>query len=402
MGFLDRFKKKKLQSLPESEPVKEALDVDTVKLEATAVNLNLAEDRTAFIKDNCDQILETGRQIEEFRIEYQLVTSYLMDIQKIERIPPEEKEDLSDAARNIITLSRDRAKYQKSDSKISEVQYKQLENYEDIMPGEIFKIQEKETYQLLIKNDMRQLEGEKKTLIHQKKESIAKQSYLKGLSFISCIITGLLFLLFVTIAVILDSDMMIPFIMTVMLAMILVVYILFQARKNQFEGRLVQRKLNRAITLLNKVKIKYINNRSALDYTYNKFNISSSQELDYLWQEYVKAREAARRYKNNTESLHFYNETLIKELKRFEVVDPEVWIYQSVAVIDNKEMVEVRHRLNVRRAKLRELIDYNTKIKEGCLNEVDKIIKLRPELRPEIISILSTYHINVTDQPYHS
>lgn len=46
------------------------------------IRLNSNSDRLGFIKENCEIIAESYRQIEESKIEYQAVTSYLTDIQK--------------------------------------------------------------------------------------------------------------------------------------------------------------------------------------------------------------------------------------------------------------------------------------------------------------------------------
>lgn len=395
MGIFDRFKKTKKKPAEEIELMRNVEEILATQMEKKKVNLDLREDRIGFVKDNCELIIESSKQVEESRAEYQLVASYLTDMQRIDQIPVEEREDIDDAARKIITLSRDRANYQQTDSKITEAQYKHMDKYQEVIQKEIVKLQEKESYQQLIKNDLVQLEGEKGYLIYQKKDIIAKQKYLKVIAMVISIITILLFFLFAIIATITKSDMTIPYIMSVCMAMFSVTFIIYHARKNQYDIKLVERKINRAIGLLNKVKIKYINNKSSLDYSCDKFAVNSSQELDFLWAEYIKAKDAANRYKSNTDSLNYYNDILIGELSRFQVADPEVWVYQAIAIIDNKEMVEVRHRLNVRRQKLRELIEYNLKLKENGIKEIESLLKKYPDFRPEIITILGDYRINI-------
>ena len=86
---------------------------------------------------------------------------------------------------------------------------------------------------------------------------------------------------------------------------------------------------------------------------------------------------------------------LINQLKRCQLNDPEIWIHQAIAIIDNKEMVEIRHRLNIRRQKLRERIDYNSKIKEGNIEVIRGILKKNPECEEEVIRVLKGYEIQV-------
>lgn len=109
----------------------------------------------------------------------------------------------------------------------------------------------------------------------------------------------------------------------------------------------------------------------------------------------MKAKDEEKRYKNNTDLLNFYNERLVELLKGFKVSDAEIWIYQAMAIIDNKEMVEVRHRLNVRRQKLRDRIDYNIGLKESNKKDIEKIMEKTPELESEIREIVSGYHISL-------
>ena len=137
-------------------------DTVSTEMETYDVDLNSKPDRERYIRGYCEQIIEAVRQNEEAKLEYQAVTSYLTDIQKIDRIEGEEKEALVDTARNLVTLSRERHEYQdKRDIKLSEKQYKYYEKNEMTLPEDIKKLEEYEAYNTKIKNDMHHLEGEK-------------------------------------------------------------------------------------------------------------------------------------------------------------------------------------------------------------------------------------------------
>ena len=115
-------------------------------------------------------------------------------------------------------------------------------------------------------------------------------------------------------------------------------------------------KLNRVIQLTNKIKIKLVNCTNALEYVYEKYQVESYRELSELWEKYVRTKDEERRYRKSTELLEHYNRTLMDTLFGEEVKDAEIWLYQAEALLDEKEMVEVRHHLNIRRQ------TYNT----GC------------------------------------
>lgn len=399
MGFFNRFKKDK-GKVASNLKIKEQQRKDTLlvslKMDKERVNLSDVSERKTYIKDNCEQIIEATRQIDEARVEYQAVTSYLTDMQRIDRIPIEDRQDIDDAARKIITLLKERAKYQnRKNIKISAAQYKQIELYEDEISEQIVNMKQYEEYNIIVKNDMRNLEGEKGSLLFQKEEIIHQQKYLKGLAILTAVIVISLFALFFTLATVLSKDMVIPYILTIIMAAVSLFYICYEARRNIYEMKRTEIKSNKAIRLLNRVKIKYINTNNWLDYVYSKYMVNTSSELNYLWEQYVKAKDEEKRYKDNTDLLNYYNETLIAGLKGYKIADPEVWIHQAIAIIDGKEMVEVRHRLNVRRQKLRERIDYNTKLKEDSTKDLQDMTLKNPEWKPEVIKILSEHDIHI-------
>lgn len=357
---------------------------------------SLAE-QIGYIKENCDLIQESDRRVAEAKVEYQAVTSYLTDIQKIDQIPMEQREELENAARNIINLSRERSKLQHKSPLLSERQYRLYEGYEMQIPKDLKELRESEEYQQVIQQDIAHLEEERRTLNREEKDIISRQSFLKGIAVTTSIIVILLFLVFALLSNYSKGDFTIPFLMTVLMGMVSALYIFMEARKNSGNVQLVQMKQNRQIMLMNKVKIKSVNNRSYLDYTYEKYMVESYSQLKTAWEEYVRMKDEERRYQSNTELLEFSHNELIDALKEFGVVDCEVWIYQPSAILDPKEMVEVRHRLNVRRQKLREGMETNIRLREEALAAIQQTRKSYPDCGEEARKLLQRCGINQTE-----
>lgn len=362
-----------------------------------SIRLNSHTERMGYLKDNCELITESNRQIEDAKVEYQAVTSYLTDMQKMDLIPQEQREPLEDAARKIINLTKERNKLQNRSSMLSDRQYRLFERYELQIPKEMPVIMDSEKYQAVIQQDILHLEKERRALDEEQEEIISKQAFLKGISITTSVIVVLLFLLFAVLSNYSEASFTIPFLLTVLMAMVSALYIFMEARKNSTGIQLVQMKQNRQIMLMNKVKIKSVNNRNYLEYTYNKYMIDSYKQLKTYWEEYVKMKDEARRYQSNTELLEFFNTELIHELKKFGISDTEIWIYQPTAVLDSKEMVEVRHRLNVRRQKLRERIDTNTNQKEEAMKAIKSTIISYPDCREEAERLLRRYRITLSE-----
>ncbi len=393
MGFLNIFSGRRNKK-------KENSEIGTTPLEnkrdtKRSVRLNTQTERLGHIKDNCETISESGRQMEEAKAEYQAVTSYLTDMQKIDLIPLEQRETLEDAARKIISLTQERNKLQNKSSILTDRQYRLYEQYEKQLPKEMSAIIDGEQYQAVIQQDISHLDKERKELDQEQQEIISKQVFLKGISITTSILVILLFVIFATLSYYSEADFTMPFILTVVMGMALAIYIFMEARKNSTGMKLVQVKQNRQIMLMNKVKIKSVNNRNYLEYAYQKYMVENSEQLKIYWEEYVRIKDESRRYQNNTQLLDFYNNELIHELKKFGIADSEIWIYQPTAILDNKEMVEVRHRLNVRRQKLRERIDANAKQKEDALASIKKTIQNYPDCEEEAGRLLRRYRIDI-------
>lgn len=393
MGFWNWFSQKKNKNRGKKK--EEAVQSDNIREQNRSVRLNTQTERINYIKDNCEIILESGLQIGEAKQEYQAVTSYLTDMQKMDLIPKDQKDTIEDAATRILNLTKERSKLQKASIILSDRHYRLLERYELQIPKELPMIMEKENYQVLIEQDIAHLEQERDALEEEQEEIISKQSFLKGIAIATSIVVLLLFLLFALLSAYSESEFTIPFLLTVLMGMASAIYIFSEARRNASSIRMVQMKQNRQIMLMNKVKIKSVNNRSYLDYTYNKYMVENYKELKKAWEEYIRLKDEARRYQNNTELLEFYNNTLIHELKMYQIADSEIWIYQPSAILDSREMVEVRHRLNIRRQKLRDRMDENEKQKEEALEAIQGTIKTYPDVVEEAGRILRNYKIQI-------
>lgn len=394
MGLWKLFSKKHKNKSREIV-TEEIFNVD--REEKRSIRLNTKTERIGYIKDNCEQILESERQIEEAKAEYQSVTSYLTDMQKIDLIPLEQRGNLEDAARSIFNLTRERNKLQNRSQILSDKQYRLFEQYELQIPKELPGIKESENYQTVIQQDIIHLEKERKALDSEEEDIISKQSFLKGIAVTTSIIVVFLFVLFAILGSVSKGNFTVPFILTVLMGMATAFYIFMEGRKNISDIRTVHLKQNRQIMLMNKVKIKSVNNRNFLDYVYNKYNVESYDQLNTFWVEYVRVKDENRRYQNNTQLLEFYNNELVNELRKFGIADCEIWIFQPSAILDNREMVEVRHRLNVRRQNLRERIDINARQKEEAMKAISSTMNAFPDCIEEAEKLLRRYGIQLED-----
>lgn len=357
MGFFQRLFKKNKKTAQNEEKKEERLVLrDGI--------YSTPEERAGFLTHCCDIINEARRQRFEAKKEYEVVTSYLADIQKIDLLPVQAKKSIEDMARKLINLNIERQKLQKIPPKITIAQRLALEPYEDTILEEIRRMEEQESYLQVINSDIRHLESEKASLDFELQDVVERDEQGRKMFKVAGVFIIVFLIFLFVLQEVAKKDVQIPFLLTVAFGIIVTAYFYLSNRRNQYDLKVAELKMNRAIMLLNKVKIKFVNCTNLLDYLYEKFHVNNAKELHYHWQEYMRIVEEERRFKKTAESIDFYTEEIIRELKRNGVADAGIWGYQIEALVDPKEMVEVRHRLNVRRQKLRQRIDYNNNQEE--------------------------------------
>ena len=305
------------------------------------------------------QIRELKAQIAASEREYEAVTSYLTDIQRIERLEPSVRQVVNDAARGITNLNRDRKKYQTSGKRLADSKYRIMERYEKQIPDELREMHDQEQYHSMICGDLRQLEGERAVIEYERDDAAAKKQFLKKIAIAGAVLVMLLFGGLLYIGQKAKTDMTVPLLLTVAMAAMLAAYIAVVLTNCDRILRESVYKMNRVIKLLNKVKIKLVNCTNTLEYSYEKYGVESYRQLAEAWEKYVMTRDEERRYRNSAEFLEQYNQQLVQTLQKAGLEDAQIWVYQTEALLDEKEMVEVRHHLNVRRNKIRERLEYN-------------------------------------------
>lgn len=349
--------------------------------------------RTSYIQANCEMITEARRQNLESKKEYEAVTAYLADIQRLDMMSAAKKREVEDFAGKLVNLNTEREKMQKIPSKITIAQRLALEPYEQTMPEEIRRMEDAERYQQVINSDLRQLESEKAALNYEIEDIINRNALLKRLMYAVCAFVIVFLCLLFYLQVSMNKDVQIPFLLIIAFGLLTAGFFFYSTRRSLSELRMAERKKSRAIYLLNKVKIKYVNCTNLLDYTYEKFHVSNSKELHFHWQEYMRLLDEERRFRKTNDLIEYYSEELINKLRECQIADAAIWVYQPEALLDPKEMVEVRHRLNVRRQKLRQRIDLNNERQQQAKRTIYAFMAKYPEYREEVQEFLDKNEI---------
>ena len=96
-------------------------------------------DKKRFVNECCETVAELDRQISDARREYEKVTSFLTDIQKIDRIAGDDRKELTEICKNIINLTNERNNYKNRTLTISDAEVRRLEPYEENLVDEVKK-----------------------------------------------------------------------------------------------------------------------------------------------------------------------------------------------------------------------------------------------------------------------
>ena len=134
-----------------------------------------------------------------------------------------------------------------------------------------------------------------------------------------------------------------------------------------------------------------MNNTSLLEYLYIKYDVESGSQLKKLWEKYQIEKEERRKYRRAEMELDMYEEELLTFLNRFKLKYPKRWLNQVAAILDHKEMVEIRHELIIRRQALRKRMDYNKDIAQGAKEEIMDLAQTYPQYAAEIQAMVDRY-----------
>lgn len=343
-----------------------------------------------YVLGHCEQIIETAKELEDEKTEYRIVTSYLTDIQTIEEMPKKDAETLRDTAHSIVTLNQSRDDYLAATQKISDSQYAMMQQDEKVLAESIKRLQANETYQAAVKRDMQYLEGEKTEWTYYRQELVDEQKFLRKLS---GVLFGIMVMLFTIILVMkagFEADVTLLFTLLVFSAAAAGCFILLKMQNNEREIKKSEVNMNHAISLLNKTKVKYVHSTNAVDYVYEKYNVHNSYELIYLWEQYQEAAREKEKFERNCEDLDYFNGQMVRLLHRYKLYDSQVWVNQPNALVDKREMVEIKHGLLTRRQKIRARIDYNMDIVQEQKEEIEQLMREFHEEIPEVREILNS------------
>lgn len=361
-----------------------------LQTESIVEELNLSDEAQAkrYVIDLCEQMIAASRELEDARSEYDLVTYYLTDIQIIEELTEAERAPILDCAMHVAKLDRERNEFLKTKRKLTETQFAQMQEEEDYLPGIIRRLRDNERYMDAVKKDLTYLEGQKLQWAILRNESVQAQKNLGRAARYLLVLTATVFAMILAGAWYFQFDRALPLTIAAFVAVLAGTYVLVRYQDAAKDIRRADVNRNHAISLENHVKIKFVNIKNAVDYTCEKYHTRNSQELEYVFEQYQDEAREKEKFRKTSDDLDYYSKSLVQYLTRLRMYDARVWINHANAIVDSREMVELKHNLIERRQKLRARMEYQIQIISDMKKEARRNIDRIGNCGPQIESII--------------
>lgn len=355
------------------------------------VNFDEEEERSRYITNCLEQITEANKEVDLLTGEYSLVTSYLTDIEEIEALPHGERETVNKLAGKLMALESEREQFLDRKRLLSDAEYYQLRKQENEIAQGIERIQKEERYNTLVKQDLQKLDRERHAYRYRREELDTMLVNLRGMAviFFSALVICLILLAVLQFAFQMNTE--IGFFLSLIAAAIAISVLCVKYIDTNREAAKVEHAINRLIQLQNKVKIRYVNNVNLLDYLYMKYNTDSGKALERRWNNYLQEKEVRKQFAETEAKADYYGRQLVERLANYHLAEPSRWRHQAKALLDKREMVEIRHELILRRQSLRKQLDYNKSVAETAKNEIMDVAEQYPVYASEILDMVNRY-----------
>lgn len=390
MGFL----KKIFGFASKRDREKTEYDWEEIVYDHTEVDFSNEEQRSSYVTDCLEQMAEAAKEINQLNGEYSLVTAYLTDMEEIEALPAETREELNQVANRLLVLEKERQQYLDKKNRMRDSDYYRIRKQEDEVQEGIEKLKEAEQYNKLVKKDLKRLDGERHAYAYRKNELIHMQTNLRGMAviFICALIACLVMLAVLQFGF--EMNTYVGYFITILAAAIAMTVVCVKYIDANKEIDAVERAISKLIQLQNKVKIRYVNNTNLLEYLCMKYDTDNAADLQKRWDNYQEEKEARKQFAEAEAKTEYYQRELVRQLSRFRVSDPGRWINQAGALLDPREMVEIRHELILRRQALRQQLEYNNNVAKTARDEIMSVVKEYPKWAEEIMDMVDKYDVD--------
>lgn len=349
------------------------------------------EQRSRYITNCLEQMAEASKEMNLLTGEYALVTSYLTDMEEIEALPDQERDGLNSIARHLVTLEQECENYRGKKNRMADSEYYQMRKQEDEIQEGIAKLKECESYGELVRQDLKRLDRERHAYEYRRSELDTMLNNYRGMAaiFMTAFVVCMAMLLILQFA--LEMNTKIGYLLAVGAVAVAELILVVKYTDSEAELQRVRGAVNKLIQLQNKVKIRYVNNNNLREYLRIKYNAENAGTLEKRWEQYQQEKEERKEYAEAEAKTEYYRKQMMDRMNNYRVKTPDRWLGHPEALLDPREMVEIRHELILRRQALRKQMDYNNGVADTARKEIMDIVNRYPAYAGEILAMVDKY-----------
>ncbi|MCI9095217.1 MAG: hypothetical protein HFI95_03235 [Lachnospiraceae bacterium] len=389
MGLLSRLFKRREKT---QEPEYELEEWDEASYGKEDFQIDDQGQREQYVRECLEQIAEASKEVDNLQFEYNMVTSYLKDMEEVESLPDKDKARVKELAKKLDSLEKQQSGYKERAKRLSDEKYRQMERMEEEAQEGYDKLREAEDQQDLIRRDLRRLEGEKNAYLFRRSELQRLLADTRTMTVICIVAMIACILLLLVLQYGFQMNAKFGYLAVAAIGAVAITLIFIKHGDAVKELARVENGIGRIIKLHNAAKIRYVNNTRLLEYLYLKYNVSSAGEFGKDWERYQQEKEERLSFQQTEKELDESQKELIRILRKHHVEDPMIWLHQTAALLDKKEMVEMRHNLIIRRQSLRRRMDYNKEVMAGkAQSEIRELVENHPEYAREVLGAVEEF-----------
>ena len=389
MGLLSRLFKRREKT---QEPEYELEEWDEASYGKEDFQIDDQGQREQYVRECLEQIAEASKEVDNLQFEYNMVTSYVKDMVEVESLPDKDKARVKELAKKLDSLEKQQSGYKERAKRLSDEKYRQMERMEEEAQEGYDKLREAEDQQDLIRRDLRRLEGEKNAYLFRRSELQRLLADTRTMTVICIVAMIVCILLLLVLQYGFQMNAKFGYLAVAAIGAVAITLIFIKHGDAVKELARVENGIGRIIKLHNAAKIRYVNNTRLLEYLYLKYNVSSAGEFGKDWERYQQEKEERLSFQQTEKELDESQKELIRILRKHHVEDPMIWLHQTAALLDKKEMVEMRHNLIIRRQSLRRRMDYNKEVMAGkAQSEIRELVENHPEYAREVLGAVEEF-----------
>ncbi|MBR0091645.1 MAG: hypothetical protein IJP92_08090 [Lachnospiraceae bacterium] len=359
-----------------------------------AGQLQIGDDaqRRAYIDSCLARMYEGAKETEALKTEYGNVTGQIFDLDTINAMPPDSRQQMEKYAHRLQEFRRRQEEAVRRDGQMNDEDFARMERLQDEYPKAVRKFSEAEEYQKKIKNDLRRLDNEREAYYLREDDLEKTLSGTHDLSIICmvalCAVLAVLFIL----QTVFKLSVVYGYMAAVLLAAVAIVVLYMRNSTAAKELKSVENTINRLILLQNTVKIRYVNNRNLLDYYELKYGVQKAEELRRMASRYEEEKEARRRLSDTMREMARTEQDLQRLMLDAGVHEPKRFVATPEVLTSKSDESAFRSDLLKRRKQLRSRMDYNQdKVMGKAKEEIKRLAKKYPRYADEISTQVDSF-----------